>query len=310
MFWLVAQLLGYRWGYRLTLEVFLIAALFLNSAFGRNFVEVSTSYLVRIWHDVKIRVVASLIQWTMDLFRGLLITVERIVYAIDEWLRFRTGDDRVVQIAKLIGGVFWFFLAYLVIFVFTLLVEPQINPIKHFPVVTVSHKLILPTGPVIVQHLTPYLGGALANTLVWTTIWLIPGVFGFLVWELKENWRLYSANRPPLLRTESIGNHGETMTQLLRPGFHSGTLPKAFSALRRAARKAASSDDNRLRRRWVAIQRVEQAVKRFVDRELVTLLNEIGFTHDVPISVKSVHASTNRINVRLAYADSTEARRI
>ena len=54
----------------------------------------------------------------------------------------------------------------------------------------------------------------------------------------------------------------------------------------------------------MAIQRVEQAVKRFVDRELVTLLNEIGFTHDVPISVKSVHASTNRINVRLAYADS------
>ena len=51
--WLVAKMLGYHWGNRLTLEVFLVAALFLNSAFGRNFVEVSTNYLVRIWHELR-----------------------------------------------------------------------------------------------------------------------------------------------------------------------------------------------------------------------------------------------------------------
>ena len=73
------------------------------------------------------------------------------------------------------------------------------------------------------RELTPYLGKTQANTVVWTTIWLIPGVFGFLVWELKENWRLYAANRQTRLGKESIGHHGETMLQLLRPGFHSGT---------------------------------------------------------------------------------------
>jgi hypothetical protein len=35
----------------------------------------------------------------------------------------------------------------------------------------------------------------------WTIFLLLPGLAGFLVWELKENWRLYAANRPPSRRT-------------------------------------------------------------------------------------------------------------
>ncbi len=38
----------------------------------------------------------------------------------------------------------WFFVAYVVRFCVNLLIEPQVNPIKHFPVVTVSHKLLWP----------------------------------------------------------------------------------------------------------------------------------------------------------------------
>ena len=38
------------------------------------------------------------------------------------------------------------------------LVEPQVKPIKHCPVVTVSHKLILPTIPHFASALTPVLG--------------------------------------------------------------------------------------------------------------------------------------------------------
>ena len=61
----------------------------------------------------------------------------------------------------------------------------------------------------------------------------MPGVFGFLVWELKENWKLYRANRATNLRPVMIGHHGETMLRLLRPGFHSGTLPKLFAKFTR-----------------------------------------------------------------------------
>lgn len=303
LLWFIAELSGFPWSNRLTFEVFLVIALFLNSSLGTVVAEVVTNYLICLWHNVKIRVVASALQWINDLFRNLLTGVERVVYAIDEWLRFRSGDSRLMQVVKMTGGVIWFFVAYLVVFVFTLLVEPQINPIKHFPVVTVSHKLLLPTGPVIVRELTPYLGMARAHTLVWTTIWLIPGMFGFLVWELKENWRLFAANRSRSLRPEAISGHGETMLRLLRPGFHSGTLPKAFAALRRAARKATSADDHQLRRRWAAIHHVEEEVTRFVDRQLIFLLREVGFLRHVGVSIGGVHASVSRIDVALVNAD-------
>ena len=49
-----------------------------------------------------------------------------------------------------------------------------------------------------------------AKTYATTIAFLIPGIFGFLVWELKENWRLYGANRPRQLKPVPIGHHGET----------------------------------------------------------------------------------------------------
>src|SRR5690606_8936084 len=129
LLWFIAELSGFPWSNRLTFEVFLVIALFLNSSLGTVVAEVVTNYLICLWHNVKIRVVASALQWINDLFRSLLTGVERVVYAIDEWLRFRSGDSRLVQVVKMTGGVIWFFVAYLVVFVFTLLVEPQINPI-------------------------------------------------------------------------------------------------------------------------------------------------------------------------------------
>ena len=183
------------------LEVTLLAALFLNSALGRFVAEVTTHYLMRLWRDLRIRVIGSLAQWTMDVFRGLVTTLERMINLIDEWLRLRRGSSRMIRTFKMLGGVLWFIIAYVVIFVFTLLVEPQINPIKHFPVVTVSHKLILPTGPA--DRATVEFGSRDVRLPIhWCgprSGWF-PGVFGFLVWELKENWRLYRANRPRNIR--------------------------------------------------------------------------------------------------------------
>jgi hypothetical protein len=294
---------GARWGWRVNLELFLGTALFLNSPIGRYVSELTADLMMRAWHELKIRVFAAIVQWIVDLFDGLRMALERMVYSVDEWLRFRAGDNRLVQAIKLAGGVVWFFVSYVVIFVFTLLVEPQINPIKHFPVVTVSHKLILPTGPMLVNQLTPYLGRAQANTLVWTTIWLIPGVFGFLVWELKENWRLYAANRPRRLHSEPIGHHSETMIRLLRPGTHSGTLPKAFASLRRAARKVHDSDEHHVHRKWTTILQAEEAVRHFVERELLNLLDEVAFLPEATLKVGTVYSATNRIELELLRTD-------
>ena len=100
------------------------------------------------------------------------------------------------------------------------------NPVKHFPVVTVSHKVIAPLFPTVADVLNVSEGTAILILAG------VPGVFGFIAWELLANWRLYAANRPVTLRPVPLGHHGETGRGLLRPGFHSGTIPKLYRKLR------------------------------------------------------------------------------
>lgn len=300
---LPALLYGHPWSARTGLEVFLLAALFLNSPVGRYADEWISDLLVRSWHELRMRVLAALFQWIMDTFHRLLVALERLLYSVDELVRFRGGDSRVSQMVKLGVGTAWFFVSYLIVFIFTLLVEPQINPIKHFPVVTVSHKLILPTWPILVKQLSPYLGPGLAQTVVTSTIWLIPGVFGFLVWELKENWRLYAANRPLRLIPVPIGHHGETMIRLLRPRFHSGTLPKLFASLRRATRKAERTGDwKTVNRRRAALMRVEEAIRQFAQRELCSMLNDAGVVPEGVVAPGALRVGTCRVDLSLVHA--------
>src|SRR5207302_7832460 len=123
-------------------------------------------------------------------------------------------------------GLAWFYVAYTTRFAINPLLEPQINPIKHFPVVTVSHKIVLPTVGVFASALeTLGITKMRARTMAAGIVTVIPGIFGFLAWELRANWKLYRANRPPVLKPIAIGSHGESMARLLRPGFHSGTVP-------------------------------------------------------------------------------------
>ena len=158
-------------------------------------------------------------------------------------------------------SLIWFGITYVVRFAVNLLIEPQINPIKHFPVVTVSHKLVL-------AMVVPPLGAwrleltmdkaALARTVALAIGFCIPGIFGFLVWELKENWKMYRANQSPTLDAEMVGSHGETVLRLLRPGFHSGTLPKLYAKLRRAKGR-------KLRKQKEALHDVAECVRHFVE---------------------------------------------
>nr|AGC72170.1 hypothetical protein [uncultured bacterium A1Q1_fos_962] len=288
-------------GWHALLDIYLGLALFLNSPIGRYADEWLGDYLVRAWHSVRIHVFAAAFQWVMEAFQRWMVALERVVYGVDEWLRFRAGDNRQMEAVKLLASTCWFFISYVVVFAFTLLIEPQINPIKHFPVVTVSHKLILPTGPHFVEQLEPWLGRPRAHTLVWSTIWLIPGVFGFLVWELNGNWQLYEANRAVYLPRSALGHHGETMIGLLRPGFHSGTVPKLFASLRRSVRKAERTRRwAQVRSRQMALHHVEATIGRFVERELLGLLKRLDADPWQDVRVERVRISTNRIEAALA----------
>lgn len=258
--------------------IFVLSNLIVNSRVGRNAEEVVTDWAVRGWEHFRIRILKTLFQSVMDFFNRVVDTLDRFLYSVDEWLRFRSGQSGAAVVAKSVLGVVWFFVTYVVRFAINLLIEPQINPVKHFPVVTVSHKILIsfskPLHDLFVTPAEQFLNPVLANTIFGAAIFLFPGVIGFLVWELKENWRLYQANRPKELLPVPVGSHGETVVRLLRPGFHSGTLPKLYARLRRADRRAYWTGNWKASRKYrEAIQHVEQAVGNLVERELLVLLS-------------------------------------
>jgi hypothetical protein len=260
--------------------LFLLVNLLINSRVGRTAEEVLLDWSRQAWHRFALRFVAGLFNWTVDFFRGLLRMVERFMYSVDEWLRFRTGESRLTFWAKAALGSAWFFVTYITRFCITLLIEPQVNPIKHFPVVTVSHKVLLPFIPYLGEvfyEQAPRFGVEMAKaeaiTLATLIITSIPGIFGFFAWELKESWRLFAATRSRLLRPALVGDHGETISRLLRRGFHSGTLPKRFQKLRRAERNARRHGSWRaVRKNLQALHHLETALRHFVERDLLAPL--------------------------------------
>jgi len=296
------------WSASSVLLVFVVVDAVLNSRLGRNLEQLLIDALIHTWRRFGLRLVYNLFWFTVDLFKGILENTERLLYTVDEWLQFHTGEGRATLVTKAVLGLVWFLVTYVIRFCVTLLIEPQINPIKHFPVVTVSHKLLLPFIPTLARVLSYTMEYGLAVTVAGGIIAGIPGIFGFLVWELKENWRLYAANRPGRLRPVAVGDHGETMLRLLRPGFHSGTIPKRFAKLRRAEETA------RRRGRWTAVAKqlhllhhLRQGITRFFEREFVELFRQTPRWHGAPPRVGGVALATNRVRVDiLGPADDDE----
>jgi hypothetical protein len=234
------------------------------------------------------------------LFRNFLEAVERLLYGVDEWLRFRSGESRLMLVAKGVLGLVWFLVTYVVRFCVNLLIEPQVNPIKHFPVVTVSHKVLLGFIPTLAGVLSITMGKPLALTVATVIITSIPGIFGFLVWELKENWRLYAANRRRDLGPAQVGHHGETMARLLKPGFHSGTVPKIYARLRRAERKARVSGNWKpTRKHRLALHHVELAIRRYVQREFIELLEQSRAWQGPRVCLGRIEIASNQVLLEL-----------
>ena len=256
-------------------------------------------------HQVQAKLIFAFIGWVVDFFRFLLNTLERVLYAVDEWLRFHSDENWASILAKAILGVFWAFISFLIRIYVNLLIEPTFHPVKHFPVVTVAHKIFLPALIMLegnmVHFLGQYVGTPLARSITWFNIFFLPGFFGFAVWELKENWRLYLANRKNRLQSVAVGSHGETVTRLLRPGFHSGTLPKIYRKLRKLEHQDASLGRFTSRRSTrEQLHHVEHAIQNFVERELISLLQKCPMWRDYPLRCTGIDAASNSFCVHLA----------
>ncbi|HUP76995.1 MAG TPA: hypothetical protein VM260_00445, partial [Pirellula sp.] len=281
-----------------------IASAVLNTRIGRDAQELTRDWIENAIHQLQARLVFALIGWVVDFFRFMLSALERVLYAVDEWLRFHSDENWLSILAKAILGVLWSFVSFLIRIYVNLLIEPTFHPVKHFPVVTVAHKIFLPALIMLegnmVGFLGQYVGTPLARSITWFNIFFLPGFFGFAVWELKENWRLYLANRKDRLRPVSVGSHGETIARLLRPGFHSGTLPKIFRKLRRLENKEASLGRFTSRRSTrEQLHHVEQAIHAFVNRELISLLQKCEVWKNVAVRCSHVEAASNSFSIEL-----------
>jgi hypothetical protein len=278
---------------------FAAACALINSRVGMFLEETATDTAVRSWDLFHRDVLPGLYRLVMSVFKRLLEDVERMLYAVDELLRFRAGDNRFGLVWKPILGLVWFCVTYVIRLGVNLFVEPTVNPIKHFPVVTVTAKLIVPLikplTELIMVPLEPLVGTTVALLLAGVIIFFLPGLAGFLVWELKENWRLYRSNRRPLLEPVIVGSHGETVPRLLRPGLHSGTLPKLFARLRRA-RFAA------INKQYEALHHVRERLRHFVERDLLAVLAASKRWHGAAIEVGEIQLGTNRIRFELRCA--------
>ena len=277
--------------------LFALTALALNSRVGRRVNELVTDWLVRSGRHLLKRIAPGLVKYVLDAFRELIELMNRGIYRVDEALRFKTGQSSLMLVVKGVLGTLWFILTYFLRLYVNLFIEPVINPIKHFPTVTVAAKILLPFSPNMISGITAALGGgALAGSFAAFTVFVIPGFAGFLVWELKENWKLYRASRPPALRDVAIGHHGETMGAFMKPGFHSGTIPKLYGKLRRAAWKG---DEHAVARHRDGLHHVEEAIWKFADRELVSILSQpaAGFAD---LAVHHVDIGSNRVRIELA----------
>jgi hypothetical protein len=306
-------------GIAAALGSFVAFSLLMGSRLGVWLEDFALEQLAPTWQVVSRQWMPGLFRLVARFFAALIDLLQRAMARVDELIRFREGQGPVVLVLKGAVGLVWAMVAYFVRLYVTLLVEPEFNPLKHFPVVTVAHKLMLPVtlSPQVLAALqvplSPF-GPIVAGTFAGITIFLLPSVFGFLAWELKENYRLYRATRPDRLGAASFGPHGETMRGLLVAGLHSGTLPKHYERLRRAAqRDDEAAVANRLLGRTVAagrgegglgrfrrgIRQVERSVRRFVERELLAPLVGARRWSFGEIHVTRLDLSSNRIRIEL-----------
>ncbi|MDZ7621756.1 MAG: sulfite exporter TauE/SafE family protein [Candidatus Competibacteraceae bacterium] len=289
---------------------FILGGFLRNSRSGRRLLDAAITRFAAFWRRVHRTLLIGLFRWVVDLFGGLMRGFEQGLHRVDEKVSHHRDEGWGVTVTKALVGPVWRALSYLIHFYVAVLVEPQVNPVKHFPVVTVADKLMLPFFPALTSALLvlldPILPRFIGLPLATATVLLSPGLFGFLAWELKENWKLYRANHPGRAQPAHFGPHGETLHTLLRPGFYSGALPKAFAELREVIgleNAQERPDSRRLRQAEAQLEEILESIRAVATNELGFALVErsrAAGCERAEVAAVKVDAATAALDVRVA----------
>ncbi|RME04818.1 MAG: hypothetical protein D6805_01745 [Planctomycetota bacterium] len=246
----------------------------------------------------------ALFQLAVKLTRSAMAWMEHLLYVFEDYLRFSRGEGYFQKVVKVFFILFWLPVAYILTIYIILFLEPQVNPLK-FPVVSITYKLLIPFYGDLNASLFHISSSVLpviaAKGFAYFTTFFFSGIFGFLMWELKENWRLYYHNRATHITPLSVGSHGETIPQLLRPGFHSGTIPHLFRKYRNAVAEARiSGDTSKLLAIEKEIDHLQKDLERFLKADFLYPLSLHPLLEDVHIRAHSVEISSNTIHFSLS----------
>lgn len=294
---------------RLWLAGFAGVLLLVNSRFGYACGEALAEGLQHLFFWLGEDVLRQASRAVTGFFKQVWAGLESLLYAVHDWLRATSDDDWVSYSLRLICGVLWAPFDYLIRFFFVVVIEPNFNPIKLI-ISFIIAKMMVPLAPEmtihIIEGLTPLCGRALAATTAGGVIfWVIPGAGAFLVWEIQENWRLFRANRPPNLEPVAVGHHGETILELLRPGFHSGTIPRLFQHLRSAEKEAYAKGQWRAARtRRAELEVVSHAVAVFIEREFLALLAQCPAWPAARAALGEIRLTARSIQIELLLKNS------
>jgi hypothetical protein len=295
-------------------STFLLISIVLNTRPIKSLSDALLQGLANVYEQLRAGLLPGLLRLLMWGFKQITDGLEYLLHTVDEWLRYRQGESQLSLVVRTIAGFLWYPVAWLTRFYLIVLIEPWFNPLKA-PVSLLAAKFMVPIYAFYLAELKEHLNDEtvpvlmkVAWLILFSTIWLLPDAFGFLFWEMKENWRMYRANRQRQLRPIGVGPHGETVRQLLQPGFHSGTVPKLFARLREAEREAIRSGSWRAARTWRrSLQDVERTIRRLVERELIKLLQESPRWKGEPVRAGKVMLTPTRIGIELLQAETLPA---
>jgi hypothetical protein len=290
--------------------IFVACSLLLNTRAGQAAQEMVRQGLLRLVGLLRAGLLPGLIRIVMLVFKKSIELVESGLFAVDEWLRFRSDAGRVTLAVRMVLGVIWFPISYLARFYMVVLVEPGFNPVK-FPISCLAAKfvypMVYPFKDDLYNSMSSLVGPVLAIVFLAPTLWLLPDAFAFLIWEMKENWKLYRANRPLALRPVAVGLHGETVRRLLQPGFHSGTIPALYARLRRGERRALQTGNHReVRAVRATLEETAGAITTFAQGELVSLVLQTASWQEQPLSVSEIRLASNRLDIALDHGNHPE----
>ncbi len=286
------------------LLVFLCTALLLNSRPWRGFEEGAEESVFRGWRFLARGLFPGLFRFVMAVFKRIHELLEAVVYTVDEWLSYRTGEGRTTLWLKAILSPLWLPVSFTLRFVFDVCIEPRFNPIKYVSVVMIIDKITIvftPQGRIWIKGMFTDmgLGSVTAETLTWILLYMIPAAMGFLIWELKENWRLYRANRAAALRPESLSLDGESFQRLLRSDGRR-KLPGLFARLRRAEREAHRTGSwAESRRQRAALEDLRGAIRQFMSRSFLRFLERSPSMVGLSVRIRDVRLGLNQIGIEL-----------